>query len=174
MRILKTEAFVVKKTSLLNKDTVITLFSEEKGKISVFAKGIKKITSKRLPHIQTGNLIKALLGRKGDYFYLQETKLISHFFAIKKDREKSDGLYFMLFILDRLLPEGQKEEPVYQTFKRFMIELSKEKKSVQLLLTKYVNEILRFLGYTIKKSTLSDLRIVVEEIINEKIPAFVI
>ncbi len=173
-RILKTEAFVVKKMSLLNKDTIITLFSEEKGKIGVFAKGIKKITSRRLPHIQTGNLIEVILSRKGDYSYLQETKLISHFSDLKKNNIKSDCLYFMLFILDRLLPENQKEEPVYRVFKKFVVVLTKEKKDSRQLLVKYLNKILRILGYTTNEMLFSDLKREIEEIINEKIPAFII
>lgn len=165
---------MVKKKSLLNRDTIITLFSKEWGKIGVFAKGIKKITSKRLPHIQTGNLIEAMISKKGNYLYLQETRLISHFSSIKKDRGKTDCLYFMLFILDRLLPEGQKEEPVYSTCKNLVFSLSKEKKSNQALLTKYVNKTLRYLGYTVKESSMADLRLMIEEIINEKIPPFII
>lgn len=173
-RILKTEAFVIKKKSLLNKDTVITLFSQEKGKIKVFAKGIKKITSRRLPHSQTGNLIEALIHKKQDRLSLQETKLISLFSEIKKDSQKINNFYLVLFILDRLLPEGQKEEPIYLQFKKFIIELSKSKNPDGEILTRYLNEILRLLGYVKHRSSFSEIREIIEETINEKIPDFVI
>lgn len=173
-RILKTNAFVLKKNNLLGKDTVISLFTQERGKIRVMAKGIKKITSRRAPQIQTGNLIEAILSMKKEYFYLQETKLISHFSIIKKDKNKSNDLYYMLFILDRLLPENQKEELVYSIFQKFMIALSKEKNNSQQLTIQYINKILQILGYSTKNLAPSDLKGVIEGIINEKVPVFVI
>ena len=75
-RIFKTEAFVLRKRALPNEDKIVTLFSEELGKIHVFAKGIKKLVSRRLPHVQTSNLIQTVLYRKNDNLYLQETSLI--------------------------------------------------------------------------------------------------
>lgn len=173
-RILKTKAFVLKKNNLLGKDTVISLFTEERGKIRVMAKGVKKITSRRSPQIQTGNLIEVILSTKKEYFYLQETKLISHFSIIKKDKDKSNDLYYMLFILDRLLPENQKEELVYLIFQKFMIALSKEEHNSQQLTIQYINRILHILGYSTKSLTSSDLKRVIEGIINEKVPEFVI
>ncbi|MBI4009495.1 recombination protein O N-terminal domain-containing protein, partial [Candidatus Roizmanbacteria bacterium] len=50
-RTLKTEAIVLRKRSLPNQDKIVTLFTKELGKLNVFAKGIKKITSRRLPHV---------------------------------------------------------------------------------------------------------------------------
>ncbi|MBI4226632.1 DNA repair protein RecO, partial [Candidatus Roizmanbacteria bacterium] len=60
-RTIKTEAIVLRKRSLPNQDTIVTLFSKKIGKVNAFAKGIKKITSRRLPHVQTANLINAVL-----------------------------------------------------------------------------------------------------------------
>jgi len=164
----------MRKKSLLNKDRIITLFSQEKGKIKVFAKGIKKITSRRLPHSQTGNLIEALIHKKQDRFYLQETKLISLFSNIKKNHQKMNNFYLILFVLDRMLPEGQREEPIYNEFKRFIIELSRSKETDGQLMTKYLSEILRLLGYVKRGATFTELKEIIEETINEKIPAFVI
>ncbi|PIP63744.1 hypothetical protein COW97_01050, partial [Candidatus Roizmanbacteria bacterium CG22_combo_CG10-13_8_21_14_all_34_12] len=56
-RSLKTEAVVLKKKDLLNKDVLISVFSQDLGRLTLFAKGIKKITSRRSPHLQTGNLV---------------------------------------------------------------------------------------------------------------------
>ncbi len=172
-RTFKTEAIVFKRKSLLNKDNVITLFTEKYGKIKAFSYGIKKITSRRLPHNQTANLVKTIVYKKNERFYLQETQLISSFLRIKKEKEKLNFLYFFLFLLDRLLPENQKEEKIYRLTKKFLIELS-YKAFNKVRLTDYTNKLLRCLGYIKGERSLSELLIQVEKIINEKLPLSVI
>lgn len=170
----KTEAIVLRKRSLLNKDTIITLFSKDFGKLNVFAKGIRKITSRRLPHTQTGNLINILIHKKDDRLYLQETALISGFTEIKKNQKKINELYFILFVLERLAPENQKETTLYNLAKKFLIDLSLTAVSDRSIVTKYLNKILIILGYLHKEKTLDELRLIIEEIINEKLPEFAI
>jgi DNA repair protein RecO len=170
-RTIKTEAVVLRKRNLLNKDIVLTVFSEKKGKIAVFAKGIRKITSRRQPHIQTGNLITVLLSEKNGRFYLQETTLISGFSKIKDSEIKHDPLYTMLFVLERILPENQQEDRVYELTKHFLIELSESEEFTTIRLAYYLNSLMRILGYIYVGKPLSDLRREIEEIIHEKIPS---
>lgn len=171
-RTFKTEAAVLRKRSLLNKDLIITLFTEKYGKINVIAAGIKKITSRRLPHTQTGNLIKAVIYKKGERFYLQETQLISAFSQIKNNSKKIESLYHSFFVLERLLPENQRESPVYNLTKKFLINLSAAIADNRLILLKYLNRLMRLLGYAKEEKSLAELQLIIEEIIYEKIPSF--
>lgn len=173
-KINQTEAIVFRKRSLLEKDTFITFFSENEGKITAIAKGIKKITSRRAPHIQTGNLVNVILYEKNDRLYLQGSELISAFSAIKSDAVKIDFQYLMLFILDRILPERQKEEDVYVLTKTFIIELAKSQSFNKERMCHYLQKLLILLGYHKKNSTYLELLRHTEEIIHEKIPQSII
>lgn len=169
-RTFKTEALVLRKKSLLNRDVLVSLFSESDGKINVFAKGVKKLTSRRSPHLQTGNLIEVLIHRKADRFYLEESLLKSGFSELKKDQEKINLLYQFFFVLERLLPEHQKEETVYNLTKSFLVKLSKleDKKDI---LEVYFNKLLRLLGYTKKNHDFVELQSIISDLINEKLPS---
>jgi len=171
IRSLKTEAIVLRKKDLLNRDVLISFFSQNLGRLTVFAKGIKKITSRRSPHLQTGNLINVLLSHKSDRFYLQESQLISGFSELKKDEDKVRQLYSFLFVLDRLLPEQQKEERVYNLTKKFLIDLSRPSKTNGLRLLYYLNKLMNILGYLHEDKNFNELKFFIEEIINEKIPS---
>lgn len=166
---LKFEAIVLKKIHLLNKDVLISLFTEELGRVTVFAKGVKKITSRRSPHLQTGNLINILVSQKNEHYYLQESELVSGFSELKKDEKKVKQLYSFLFVLDRLLPEQQKEIRIYNLTKNFFIDLSKSVYSKEIII-KYLTETMKLMGYLDKKVSLLELKSLIEEIINEKIP----
>jgi len=169
----KIEGFIFKKTSLLNRDLIITVFCRELGRIRILAKGIKKLTSRRGPHIETGNLINAVLSKNKDYYFLQETNLISGFSQIKKNQLKFQCLYLFLLVLEKLLPENQKEEKMYKLFKSFMIDLS-NKDNYQTMMTDYLNNTASLLGYQEKNKNknLIEITAFIEEIINEKLPSF--
>ena len=171
IRSLKTEAVVLRKKDLLNKDVLISLFTQDLGRLTVFAKGVKKITSRRSPHLQTGNLINILVSHKNDHYYLQESQLISGFSELKKDEDKVKQLYLFLFILDRLLPENQKEERAYNLTKRFLIDLSNPSEKKRQGLLYYLNKLMRLLGYLYEDKNFNELKFTIEEIINEKIPS---
>lgn len=170
-RFLKTEALVLKKRNLLNKTVILTLFTEKYGRLNVVAFGIGKITSRRLSYGQTGNLIAALIYKKNDRFYLQETQLISGFSQIKDNPQKINYLYLFFFVLDRLLPENQKEASVYQLTKKFLINLSQSSAVNKLILTKYLNKALILLGYLKDERSFEEIKFFIEQLLHEKIPS---
>lgn len=166
---IKTEAIVLRKRNLLNRDKLITLFTKELGKINIFAKGIKKITSRRLPHVQTANLINCIIQEKSSIYYLSETVLISGFSKIKKSTEKINDLYIFLFVLERLLPEHQAELEVYILTKKYLKRLSETDHSTKILLTEFLNKLLSLLGYINRNESYYELVAKIEEIIHEKV-----
>lgn len=169
----KTEGIVLKKRNLPSQDIVVTLFTQEMGKVRILAKGVKKITSRRLPHLQTGNIIKVVIYNADKKGYLQETSLISSLSQVKNDPKKLSFCYFYFHVLDRLLPENQQELEIYDATKRFLIELSKTEAMTDLL-EKHLNILMKKLGYISKSSSLEELHKFVQELTNEKVPLFII
>lgn len=123
----KVKAFVLKKRKLKDKDLQVILFSKEKGKISVFAKGVQKITSRRLSHLDTGNLISALIYESNDTFYLRETNLISGFSSIKEDFKKSLEFFCVLKALEKILPERQEDKKIFEYLLKVIKQIDKNK-----------------------------------------------
>lgn len=172
--LIATEAIVLRKRELLHKDMIVTLFSREMGKLGAIAKGIKKITSRRAPHLQTGNLVKLQLNRSHETHYIQSTELISGFTGIKDSPEKTSHMYFIFFILDRLLPEGQPEEGPYVLIKNFLVTLARSESFESEDVKNYLFRLLFHLGYVQEHKSLKELIRLTEEIIHEKIPYHII
>lgn len=166
-----TVAIVLKKKSLLHRDVFISLFTEDNGKLAIIAKGVKSMTSRRMPHLQTGNLIKVQLKEHHNTIYLQESKLISGFSKIRENHNKQRYLYQMLYLVEKLLPENQKEERIFALLQQYIIDLSENDFTVKNSL-KYFNMLLQHLGYSSEDKSYSDLRIMIEDIIHQKIPLF--
>lgn len=169
-RIIKTSGIVLRKRQLLRSDLQFTIFTEELGKINVFAKGIRKITSKRLPNLQTGNLISIQINQYNNAFYLQTVQLISALSSIKQRSEQVEQLYLLFFILDRLLPEAQQESEVFKEVISFIVKFAKEKSFSNTILFITLKNIVNILGYPSEANNISGLLTEIEQIISENIP----
>lgn len=167
----KDEAFVLKKRALLNRNILIDLFTREHGHIALIAYNASKMTSRRGPHLQTGNLVKIEAVKKGERFFLSETTLVSGFSQIKEDKRKVDHLYLFLFFLEHILPEGVKEEEVFILFKSYLVTLDKGK-DIMTVTRDYLNRALKSLGYIEKALPESSLTDFIEDLIGEKLPTF--
>lgn len=169
---IKADAIVLKKRSLLNQDSIITFLTADYGRLRVYARGIKKITSRRLPHTQTGNYVKILITKKDQSYYLMQSEIVSAFQKIKLDEYKRNCLYCMFFIIDRLVPENQADREVFLVVKQFLIALSEKTSFTRRDMTEHLNRALGVLGYVSDSLTFESLRLAVEEIMQEKLPHF--
>lgn len=172
----KLTGFVLQKKILLKNDCLVKIFTKEKGKISVLAKGVRKITSRRLSHLQTGNLIKMIIYKKNAFFYLKETDLISGFISIKNDKVKEKDFYYLFYLIERLLPEEQKNKSLYNLLtKNIYLLKNSDYKILTDFKKNFTKMVLIDLGYIDKNyPSNNDLYQKVEEIINEKIPSYII
>lgn len=174
VRTIKTDALVLRKRSLLDKDILLTFLTKDFGKVFAIAKGVKKITSRRSAHTQTGNLVTIELYARGETYYLQNTNIISAFSQIKNNPVKMNYLYRFIFILDRTLPEQQAEPEIYALAVKFLIFVSKAQSISPDEFARYLQDLMRVLGYGAEEKSLSDIIRKIEEIIHEKIPEHVI
>ncbi len=167
------EAFVLTKKRMLRLDSLVVLFTKQSGKVAVIAKGIQKITSRRVSALQTGNLVSVSYFKRGDApTYLSDVSLISHFSELKKSQEKIQNMYSFFYILNTLLPEHQKEERIYELCKKTMIQLGKNSAPI-FSLTHTICDLFNFLGYG-EFHTLDECRIKYEEITGKQIPYSII
>jgi len=168
--IIKTEAVVIKKVSLLNRDYSVFFFTREKGKLMAVAKGAKKLTSRRMTHLQTGNLLEVSLHSYKSHYYIRDSKLVTLLSAVKENLPKSRYLYFFLYLIDRLLPQEQQEIGVYQLMKGFFSGLHRAKAFDQYQMAQYFSRLLVLLGYGNDGMTFDEAVAVTENLIGEKLP----
>lgn len=172
------EAIVFKRKQLLHKDMMVTLFTQDQGRLVAIAKGIKSITSRRAPHLQTGNLLNVTLQHRTEQtIYLQQSQLISALSVLKENPEKVNVQYSLFFVLDRLLPEQQPEIQIYWLVKRFLVTLAKnettanvDNSQIWVNFFETLHQILYNLGYISANTDATELIPIVEEIIHEKVP----
>lgn len=167
------EGIVLLKRKILHSDVVIVVLTHHFGKVALLAKGVQKITSKRISALQTGNIVRVIFTEKNNTMrYLSSVELISHLSAIKKDLKKLQYLYTILYMFERLLPDSQIDPNVYLLCKKSIVELAKSKPN-EFSLTKTMSDILSIMGYGTCHSY-EECATMTEDIIGKKLPVGII
>jgi DNA repair protein RecO len=167
------EGIILLKRKILHSDVLIVILTHHFGKISVLAKGVQKITSKRVSALQTGNIVRVIFTEKHNTVrYLSSVDLISHLSAIKKDLTKLQNLYTILFMFERLLPDSQIDPRAYLLCKNIIVHLAKENTD-KFSITKAMSEILTMMGYG-ECHSYEECTAVTEDILGKKLPVGVI
>ncbi len=140
------EGLIIRKFTLKESHQQVTLLSKYHGRMTLTAYGSKKLTSKRLSHLETGNVIRFSWREEGGYMTLSETDLMYAHSHIKEDSQKLDYMYLILFILNRILPEDEPETEIYSATLAFFKRLHASQINMQDVEV-FLKDILMRLGF---------------------------
>lgn len=108
---LKTAGIIIGVRNLFEKDKVITIFTKEKGKISVLGKGMQDAKSKLSGLINYGNEIQLDLFAGKTFYYINGCDLVKKI-ELSTIWQQSVIFYWME-IVNKALPEEEKNESIY-------------------------------------------------------------
>lgn len=111
------EGVVVGRKDFGESDRVIVIFTERQGKVGALAKGVRKITSRRLGALELGNQIKALVHHGKSFDIITEVEVVDDC-NVRRDAVRLGGIIFLSELVNSLLPEGEKNPGIYQEFLR--------------------------------------------------------
>lgn len=143
----KDEGIVLAKKNLLNGKRLVIIFTKQHGKIALTAYGVRKLTSRRLSHLETGNYISFSFYQKNTYYYLSETDLIFAYSKIKKSGSKLSLLFVLLSVLSKIVPAHQEEPELFAISTAALKNLNNRKEFAYRDLLSAVSELLEKSGF---------------------------
>lgn len=126
---------------------MITVFSKELGKIKILAKGVRRIKSRRAPHLELFNHVELELHEGKTFPTVTEAKIINDYSPMKSDLKLSGYLFYLCEVIDKILPEHQPHPEVFVLFLSVLSNLSNLETNPQEQVKKFVVELLWNLGY---------------------------
>lgn len=102
-----TPAIILKRSNIGETDRILTLLTKEKGKITVIAKGCRKMSSTKRGYLELGNHIDAFLIPTKSMHLLTQARLVEDFVQIKQTLKGIKKLFQVLEIIDTLLIEEE-------------------------------------------------------------------
>jgi DNA repair protein RecO (recombination protein O) len=108
-----TTALVLKRHNYKETDRVVTLITQPWGKITVIAKGARKLLSTKRGVLEPGNTVKAHFIETKYMPYLTQAEIISPAYTGVADLNQLKNLQLTLELFDRLLVEEELEEEMF-------------------------------------------------------------
>jgi hypothetical protein len=110
---LNLDCIVLKRFDLGESDRVLTVFSKQLGKVSVLAKGVKRIVSRKAGSVEIGNHVELFVYEGKNFYILTETKVLDTFLALKSDLATIKYGYYVLELVERLTAPEERNEFVF-------------------------------------------------------------
>ena len=156
--IIKTEAIVLNKMDYGDSSKIVSLYTNDFGKISAIVKGARSSKSKIGRIVDLLNHIQIVLYKKDsrEIQLITQADLISHFPRIKNDLEIFKHSSVILELIQSLIPEGEKNDKIFRGVIRILnlLELSKEQSGILLL--KYILFFIKEIGFELQINSCSN------------------
>lgn len=146
MRNSTVSAIVLKRSNFSEADKIMTLFTKERGKVKVLAKGVRRIKSRRASHLELFNYLNVVLHQGKNFDFVTEAKAVEQYSFSKKDLEKTGYLFYLSEVLDQILPEEQAHPDIFEDL-IFTLNQVQTSSQPQRQVKEFVVQLLWSLGY---------------------------
>jgi len=163
---------VLKSMDFAEADKLIGVLSHSHGYQEYIARGARRLSSKKAPHLDLFNKIKFQVGRGHSPQLLMQADTEEYFPGLKSSLEKIRIALSLAEILTAILPPEEEDRESFLSLSNFLQALNKpiSHEEIARLTNNYSFYLLRHLGYPHPKAAeTTDLAIYFENIINRKI-----
>ena len=151
MKYNKIQGIILNISQLKDADKLVTIFTRDKGKTNLLARGANKILSKKNFLLDTLNYVEFMVypSRSG-YDLIIETRIIDDFVKIKSDFFTIKVSYYFLEILNHFLVQEIESEKIFTAFLDFLEQLTflATNKEKQVLIIYFQLKILNIFGFS--------------------------
>lgn len=117
---------VVKRANFGEADRLLTLFGRHHGKFVAVAKGVRRLTSRKAPHLELFSLSKLYFVKGHQLPIVTQAEAVDHFITGNHDLAQSRLAFNLLEVLDRLLVENQAHPEIFDRLGRTLSDLNQE------------------------------------------------
>ena len=122
-RVFKARGIILKRKNTGEADRIVTLFTKEHGKLRVIAKGVRKVTSKRAPHLEVFTHVECVVHSGKTLDAVSEVVSLASYPLIRADLSRISVAYYLCELVDSLLPEQQEQDDVYDLLAHSLAQL---------------------------------------------------
>src|SRR3989344_2421117 len=113
MRAFKTEGIILRRRDFGEADRILIVFSLTRGKISVLAKGVRRISSRRSGNVELLNRVSMFLYPGKNFLILTEAESLETYQKLKEDLTLSTYAYHIIEITNKITAEDQENRILY-------------------------------------------------------------
>ncbi|MBI5376778.1 MAG: DNA repair protein RecO [Candidatus Schekmanbacteria bacterium] len=147
MGLITTDGVVLKALNSGESDKILCLITPRMGKLSVMAKGSRKIRNRFSGALEEGNRVRATIYRKKDESlgFLSQCDILDTWKEIREDLDHTAGLFYILSLVNELVPEGEPGRECYDLLVD-VLKVSIKSKDIFKIITFFEMNLLRLMG----------------------------
>ncbi len=145
-RLYNTDAIILRRSDFGEADRLLTVFTPQRGKLRLLAKGARKTKSRKAGHIElfTHAALQVARGRNLDI--LTQADTVESYRSLREDLGKISHAYYVAELTDRFTEEDDPAPPVFQLLALTLARLNDGNASQQYLALRFFE--LHLLGLT--------------------------
>ncbi|MBR5227384.1 MAG: DNA repair protein RecO [Clostridia bacterium] len=147
MKLLKVKGVVIKETQYKDNDKILTLLTDEFGKISCIAKGAKKTNSSLLAPCQFLVCSEFVLYKGTTFYHINSAEIIDTFYNLRIDYEKLEVAYEITKILSQTVGEGEDAKEILSLFLNTLYVIENKDIEKDLVISIFKLKLISLLGY---------------------------
>lgn len=149
-------------------DRILVVFSKDFGKVSLLAKGIRKIKSRKRGHLEIFSDIKfsAIKGHGMDI--VTEAVTVNDYSGVRVNLNKISLAYYFCEVVNKITQEDENSALIYNLLSKALAKLETDN-SLKELRLKFIYDLLTEMGYWPEGKKLLDADIVLDEILERKL-----
>ncbi|OIO18054.1 DNA repair protein RecO [Candidatus Kuenenbacteria bacterium CG1_02_38_13] len=140
------KAIILKRQDFKEDDLLVTVYSQEKGKLVLLARGAKKIKSKLAGHLEPVSLsyLNVANGRSIDQLIGADMR--QSYGKIKNNLDKLSAAGWFLNLLDKMTMENHPDPRIFSLTQKYLTFLEKESKNYDIAKISAGFKLLHLLG----------------------------
>lgn len=151
-----TEGIILKRKNYGEADKILTVLTKYRGKITVLAKGIRKINSRKAPHLELFSQVRLTLNMGKSWDYVTEAQTIEVFPFLRNHLENIAWSYKIVEQIDRLCAEKVEYTVIFELLLSTFRKINNQKTiNIQKIVEDFSVQLVWELGYLPKGNLIS-------------------
>ena len=147
MKLFKVKGIVIKEIQYKDNDKIITLLTDEFGKISCLAKGAKKNNSPLLAACQLFVYSEFVLYKGTSFYHINSAETIDTFYNLRSSLDKIDMACEVTTILNRFIYEEQESTEILSLYLNTLFVIAKKNLDYSFVISVFKLKLLKVSGF---------------------------
>lgn len=144
---LKTEGIVLNEIRFKDTSKILNIYTKDFGKINVMAKGAYNPKSRLIAHTQPFSYNEYRFRKGRSFYYINDASIIDSFYDIREDMERVIYGFYILELVNKSLPEEEKNQTLFMLLEKSLRILSNLDKGFLKFIIAFELKFISFLGY---------------------------
>jgi len=140
------EGFVLARRTYGEADRILSVYSQNHGRLSLMAKGVRKMASRKRGHIEVFNLIRFSAAHGRGIDILTEAEISENYSGVRHDLKKVALAYFFMEVVGRTTRENEKHQELFDLIKIYLARLKGELR-LKSLRKSFIKDVLATQGF---------------------------